>query len=315
MTSSRAWLPPAATVLTLLLAWLAGRGPGSWSLLGGLALPLLAWFVGYAVLVRWTAALAAGLGLVLAGWPEGVAVAGYVLAGLVVGTTLRWRWRLLTVLALGALCLVPGFFLGLGGASVPVVFEAWGETLREQHTAGLPEGLSEAERVAAQADFEEALAGTLDLQRRLWPVLLALGLVIQVAVALLAGWVLASLAQQQVLELQLGSFVTWRAPFATVWCLIGGLALALAPLTGFWNSLGWNLVLAAALLLAIQGLAVLAWLVRRLLPPLGRTLFWVMGALFFAPVLCGSGALVGLADQWWDLRRSRRSPGEDADEI
>lgn len=327
MTSSRTWLPVAAVAFTVLLVWLARHGTGSWALTGGLLLPLLVPAVWAAVgllpvapqrlLPR--AGLGAGLGLMAAGWPAGLAVLGYVAAGLVVGVAWRWRWRALTVLALGAACLVPGFFLGLDGASVPATFEAWGEELREQHAAGLPDDLPAGEREAALTALDERLAGTLALQRRLWPSLVAAGLLGQSALVLALGWLVAQLLGARPPGLVAGSFLAWRAPFATVWCLIGGLALSLAPLAGqdgagrAWNDIGWNLVLGAALLLAVQGLAVQAWLVRRLLPPFGRIAFWVLGALFFAPVIVGSGALVGLADQWWNLRRLRRPSGTDPD--
>jgi hypothetical protein len=70
-------------------------------------------------------------------------------------------------------------------------------------------------------------------------------------------------------------------------------------------------VVVAAVFLVLQGLGVQAWLVSRVLPPAGQIVFWVLGTLFFAPALIGGGALIGLADQWMDLRRLRRPPHDD----
>lgn len=322
MTSGRTRLPVVAAVATVALAGIAARGGPSVSVSVCLVMPLLvpAFWTGVALterrhgLARQASLAAVVLGLVAAGVSAGLVVAVHVLAGNVVGTLWRRRGQALLVVLAGALCLAPGFWIGLDGQSVPELFATWGEVLRENHAAGLPEDLPASERAAAVAAFEAGLAGTLEVQQRLWPSLVAFGLVVQAALILVAGRLLARLGGGEAPGPARLPFVTWRAPFATVWLLIGGLAASLSPVGRGLNDLGWNLVLASSVLLAIQGMAVLAWFGRRVLPPPVRGLFWIVGIGFFAPVLVGSGLLVALADQWWDLRRLRRPPNQDVEQ-
>lgn len=319
MTSDRTRLPLVAAVCTVALAWLVGRGDTGESVAASLAMPLVVpalWTAAGLALAQWrqalpAAAVAAVGGSWLATGMHAALVVGLQAAGLAGGSMWRRGWRPLTVAGLCALCLVPGVFIGLAGTTVPAAFEAVVDDLREQYADGLPADMSVAERTAALSAFDDALAGTVAMQRRLWPSLLALGLLLQAAVFLAVGGAVARVSGHRPPATPWRSFVTWRAPFWCVWCLIVGLILGLTPLGGIGLSAladaGWNLVLAAAILLAGQGVAVQAWLGQRLLPPAGQALLWVLGALFLAPVVVGSGALIGLADQWWDLRRLRRS--------
>ncbi|HOX25244.1 MAG TPA: DUF2232 domain-containing protein [Candidatus Krumholzibacteria bacterium] len=314
-TSSRfGWLPPAV-VVTVGAAWLAGRDQDVGAVAGGLvasfAVPALwtaVWFGGRDPRrIAAVAALAVGASGLLGGWLLGAVVGGFVAAGLVGGWAQGRRWPWLSVWCLAALCLVPGFLLELGGTPLPEATAELAAQWRQEFESDLPAGLSDAERTAALVRLDDTLAAVTAMQRRFWPSLVAIGLLAQAAVAVHLGWALARLADRRVARPARGSFVTWRAPFVTVWVLIGSLALGLVG-AGAVALVGWNLVLLIALLLAAQGLAVQAWLVRLAVPPLGQTLFWVLGALFFAPVMVGGGTLIGLADQWWDLRRLRRPP-------
>jgi len=313
MTSSRSWPPVAATVATAGLAWLVGRGSETGALAGGLGAPFLIPAVWVAAVlatrarraVMATALIGAGAAVLVAGWPAGGTLAGFVAAGLVGGWALGRGVRVVPCVGLTALCLVPGYVLDLAGMPPPAATEALGAAWREQYATDLPAELPAAERTAALAAFDDMLAAALAIQRRFWPSLVAAGLVVVAGLALGLGWGLARLCGADAARPRLGSFATWRAPFASVWLLIGGLALGLSGL-GAAALVGWNVVLTVAVLLAVQGLAVQAWLIRRVLAPAGQTIFWVFGTLFLAPVLVGGGALVGLVDQWWDLRRLRR---------
>ncbi len=316
MTSGRTWLLATAVGATVLLAWFGGRGGAGFALYGGLAAPVLvpaAWAAARLAIspappLLYAAGFAGVAALWLGGsWPQGLTVAGFVLGGLAGAWAWRLGWGAWRVLAVCLACLAPGFFFALGGVSLPEAFAEMGEELRAQYVAALPSDMPEGERAAALAGFDETLAGSLQLQRRLWPSLVALGLAVQAVLYLGLGWGLARLAGVAVPSPVRTPFARWRAPFASVWLLIGGLGWSLiGPRQS--GDLGWNLVLVASLVLAVQGVAVQAWLVQRLLPPAGRIVFWVAGAVFLAPVLLASGGLVGLADQWWDLRRLRRPP-------
>jgi uncharacterized protein YybS (DUF2232 family) len=153
----------------------------------------------------------------------------------------------------------------------------------------------------------------LAMQRRFWPGMVVIGLLGQAAVALGLGWLLARLAVAGPPLPARRRWEQWRAPFLSVWGLIGGLAAVISG-SGFLAMIGWNLVLLAGMLLVLQGLAVQSWLMRRLLPPVPRVLFWILGAMFLAPVMLGGGLLIGLADQWMNLRRERHPDASNDDD-
>ncbi len=173
--------------------------------------------------------------------------------------------------------------------------------------------LSEADRQAALAEFDELAERMLAWQRRFWPSLVVIGLVSQAAPGPGPG---------------LGAGAAGHGPAAAaVGAPVGRMASAVhqrldadrRPRGGRQRgSVPGDDRLesgpAAGLLLAVQGLAVQTWLVRRVLPPVVRVMFWVVGALFLAPALMGGGVLIGLADQWMDLRRDRAVAPDSDDE-
>ena len=206
--------------------------------------------------------------------------------------------------------LIPGLVLDLGGTSYPDAVAEANDELRLQIEAGPLAEMEPDEQATTRAAMDEIFDGTLTVVRRFWPALLAGGFMIQAALFLVFGRGLARLIDATIPRPTAWSFHRWRAPFASVWVLIGGLALSLVG-SGQAAMIGWNVVLAAAVLLMVQGLAVQFWLVRLALPLAGQILFWVVGAMLFAPVMVGGGALVGLVDQWWDLRRLQRPDATD----
>ncbi|MEZ4388491.1 MAG: DUF2232 domain-containing protein [Candidatus Krumholzibacteriia bacterium] len=314
MTSARAVLGVAVLVTVGLLAGL-GRGSAMAAayagLVGNLVVPAL-WSA--AVMIRprrrevaTAVGLAAVLLLALAGWRDGTVGGCFVVAGVAGGWALRRGWRVLPILGVVASLLAPVMILELGGTSLVEATEALNVENRRAFDENLPAGLSASDREAALAEFDAVAGRMLAVQRRLWPGLVVIGLMSQAALALSLGWLIARLVVPRPPRPALRRWEDWRAPFFSVWTLIGGLA---AVVTGNPSLVmaGWNLVLLAGLLLAVQGLAVQSWLVRRLLPPTLRALFWILGALFLAPLLVGGGVLIGLADQWLNLRRSH-DPG------
>ncbi len=320
MTSSRNLLAVAVVVTSgLMAATRVGVVPLAVTagVIGNIAIPAV-WAASSMTIRRAAlpAATAAGTVLVLMallGWRDGVSGGSHMLAGLVGGWALGLGWRVLPMLVVMALALVPVIYVELEGVSV---IEATGELNAENRRVfaeGLPAGLSESERAAALADFDEMSAAVFEVQRRLWPAVLLIGLMIQAAVALAVGWLVVRLVHGAAPRPAMRPWEAWRAPFVSVWMLIGGLAAAITRVQAL-ETMGWSLALLAGLLLGIQGLALQTWFVRRLLSPVGRTLYWVLGALFFAPVLLGGGAVLGLVDQWRDLRLASGLDGSGEDE-
>lgn len=320
MTSSRIWPVIAAASVMVVLAMIAGHRDGGLADVGlgsvSLVLPAL-WCAAMLVsrdprTVGAALLIAVGIAIVLNDTVSGMVLGIHALAGAVGGWTLGRRWPVLPALALVAGTLIPGLVLDLGETSYPdAVAEANDELRRQLETGPLAE-MEPEDQAATRAVMDDALDGTLTVVRRFWPALLAGGFMIQAALFLVCGRGLARLIDPTVPRPTAGSFHRWRAPFASVWVLIGGLALSLVG-SGGAAMIGWNVVLAAALLLMVQGLAVQHWLIRQALPPAGQILFWVVGVALFAPVMIGGGALVGLVDQWWDLRRLQRPDKTDDD--
>jgi hypothetical protein len=74
---------------------------------------------------------------------------------------------------------------------------------------------------------------------------------------------------------------------------------------------GLNLALLAATILSVQGIAVQFHVTSRILSKMGRLFYWLAMGFFFAPLILVSGAVLGLVDQWVDLRRPRLGSGDD----
>jgi MFS family permease len=263
--------------------------------------------------LQWKA-IAAGIALALSGLVAGgtlaMGLAVQSAAGLAGGLLLARQWRWLPLVAVVSAVLAPGVALSLGGASFADLAAEQVALWREQYLVQLPPDLSEADRAATLARFDDLTAGYQTVMRRLWPSLVLIGLAGQAAILLALGWGLARMTGTAPPRRPAEPLVAWKAPFGAVWVLIGGLALSLAGRGGVAD-LGWNLVTVAGALVTLQGFAVEAWTIRRVLPPAAQTMFWVVGAFFFAPILVSAGALLGLADQWMDLRRLRRQPDDN----
>jgi hypothetical protein len=93
----------------------------------------------------------------------------------------------------------------------------------------------------------------------------------------------------------------WGIPFHLVWVTIGGGLLILSSLDPL-KSIGVNVVLAMAFVHLLQGVAVVAFLLRKKGAP--RFLRWlVFGAIFLQHFFTAATAAIGLFDVWFDFRR------------
>ena len=177
----------------------------------------------------------------------------------------------------------------------------------EQGLAAQPDA---ATRQAALATYQSSLDSFMALMRLIWPGLLLLGLTFQAAVVLLLVRLSARYLRPAVELRGLPPFHRWEVPFYLVWVLAAGLALVAAR-AGVFYQIGINLILIAASLLSIQGLAVQINLVGRVALPWLRVLFWAIAGVFFAPLVLAAAVLLGLFDQWLDLRKLHNVPVDD----
>jgi len=318
MTSSRNLLLVAAVLATVGLALLAGSDETVAVVTAGLTIWLLVpglWSAAALVNSDWRRlATAAAVAVVMSGlacdWLIGAILGSLALAGLVAAWATVYRWRALPLVAVTMLALIPSMALPLAGISFTEAVTEQVALGREWYVEQMPADISAGDRTAVLSAFDDASESYLALVDRFWPSLVMAWLACQTALFLGLGWGLARLVDRGVPRPVLTPLAIWQAPFASIWVLVGGLMLSLVG-GGAAAKVGWNLVAVSGTLLVFQGLGVQVWLVRRVMSPLGQTVYWVLGALVFSLVLIGVGALFGLADQWLDLRRLRRPPTND----
>ncbi len=300
----------------------ASRQTGS--LLAVLALPLplfLSVLWGWAMLAlqprRWVP-LAAAVALAAAGlWEHGPMLwqaASNMAAGLVAGWALQKRLRPDAALVLCAGLLVPMVAVGLREMPVSDQMAMLRQDMSSMMEARVPAAADEAQREKALALEMKKFDAALHAAAKVYPLMMALGLLTQAALILGLVWFSARLTGGLTQGWKFGSFSRLRLPFYTVWLLIAGLGLLLTraePLL----SVGLNLALLAALVLSVQGVAVQVAVMGRMLSPLGRFLFWFVMGVFFAPLVLASGVLLGLADQWLDFRGLDRPVIDDDEKV
>jgi hypothetical protein len=176
------------------------------------------------------------------------------------------------------------------------------EQARTALAASLPADLEPAEREATLSEYGRRLDEIVSVAVAVWPGCLALGLTAVAAVLLGVVAFAGRLVTGRRIGSPLASFARWRLPFYLVWLLAGGLALTATRIEPLTNA-GINIVLYGAVLLAVQGVAVQAHVVARAIGPRWQIVYWVAAGLFFAPLVLASGVLLGLVDQWFDVRR------------
>ncbi len=309
----------------LIIQAAAGGGPTDQNAAGimvVLALPLplfLSVIWGWALMalrpMRWVLMVAAGTilgGALMQPGPMIWQVSGNIGAGLIAGWALQRRLRLDLALALCALVLTP--VVAWTVKEVPVADQL--ALLRQDMTsvleARIPASADDAQRAAALANEKHRLDVALDAGAKIYPMLIALGLLAQGGLIIGLVWFSARLTGGITSGSRFGSFSRLRLPFYLVWLLIAGVGMVLVR-TEPWSTIGLNLTLLAGLVMSVHGLAVQVAVVGRIFSPAGRLVFWMVMGVFFAPLVMASGVLLGLADQWLDFRGLDR-PAVDEDE-
>ena len=320
MTVSRAAIPAcvaAATVGATAFLVLTGDEAGTITILLGLV-PItvsVAWGLSYLVsgsLQRHVIAAGGTLLVSLAITTAGAALtmSCYVISGVILGWSLLRNWR--PDAALG-LALIP-----LIAVAVWVMVQWPSDQLLEEFNAelirtlrdNLPGSGNEASQQALVGEYERIIGTFTRIMRTVWPGTVFIGLLAHVGmVFLLVRW-LAKVVRRDLILLPVLPFHQWRVPFYLVWLLAISLVFILAR-AGILPRIGLNLVLVAAVLFSVQGLAVQVNLLSRVFPPWARILFWATAALFFAPVILFVSVFLGLVDQWLDLRRITGAMGPD----
>ncbi len=278
-------LPVAVTAVWV---WAALTAPGAARLLGA-------------------AALALGAAVVLGSPAAALALAAWTAGGLAAGRALRRGRRLDAVLALAVL---PAAWMTLvaGGAAAEQVLEESGRRTAAMFERHLPAGGSPDGQEAALAEARAGAEAALKVMRRLWPALVALSLLGQGIVAVSVGRWLACRGGGGGAAPAWTVPREWRLPFYVVWVLVAGLALVAVRAEPAARA-GVNLIVVAAALCAVQGLAVMAGLLHRAAPPWLQAVLGLVALLLMAPLLVPAAALLGLMDQWLDFRRLAAAGG------
>jgi len=321
--------PLAALLVTLTLTWLmsllASGADGS-NAISGLALLILmpapmvvAVIWGGAVLTgrpHRLAPVAAAIWLIVSWFlvPHDFIfqMVGYVVAGLLAGLALGMRWRLdVSVLAVAfALCPI----LLWTSLQVPVADQLglYSDEMLKALEKNLPADASEAQRTRALAEERRKLDQITALAAKVYPSVLGVGVLGQAGIILSLLWLVIRALGMAPHRWRVPPFSRWRVPFYVVWVLVAGLGLLVTRLPWLANA-GLNLVLLAAGILSVQGTAVQFFVTGRLMSGPGRMIYWLVMGFFFAPLVMASGVVLGLVDQWWDIRRLDRVAGTDDD--
>lgn len=312
-----AFMSPLAALVTLATAWVLAQvgadaatdGPstGIWLLLA-LPAPLVvavAW--GRAAMaepkaLRLVAALAGWLvaGHLLVAAAETWQMTANVAAGLVAGLAWRRGWRPDVAVLGTAAMLAPLVIWAAVQMPVREQMAAIGDQSLKVLEQQAPPGTDPAELAKAREIGRQRMAALTDLATRLYPSVIGVGLLGQAVVILLLSRLAGRRFAPPREGRRLPPFAQWRLPFYVVWALVVGIGLMLtrrAPLA----DAGLNLTVLAATFLSVQGLAVQYHLSRRFLPPVALVIYWTLMGLAFVPLVVTS-VLLGLADQWRDLR-------------
>lgn len=196
--------------------------------------------------------------------------------------------------------------LAIGAVLAPTAVGSWEAALER----GLAVGGEQAIERYRLLGMDEATLRTLEGVTaeaagwlvRLWPALVALTLWLGawLAYRLLGRWgrVTAPLGRR----LRRRPFVRFRLSEPVVWALIAGLAAMWVPLE-MVRRVAANVLVIAAILCALQGLAVGAWWLNRRGMGVGaRFLLVVVMLVFLPPVVLVGAVLLGLAEHWLALR-------------
>ncbi len=318
--------PVVALLVTLLLTWLMAALTGGTDAVSGLVL-LILMPAPLVVAVLWGGALLIGrphrlaplaaLAWLAAGWfmvPHDFVyqLAGYVVAGLLAGLAMGMRWRLDATVLIIAAALCP--ILLWTAIQVPVTeqLELYSDEMLKALEQNLPANASEEQRTKALAEEKRKLDQITALAAKVYPSVLGVGVLGQAGIILALVWLAIRALGMAPHRWRVPPFSRWRVPFYVVWVLVLGLGLLVTRLPWLANA-GLNLVLLAAGVLSVQGTAVQFFVTGRMMSGPGRVIYWLVMGFFFAPLVLASGVVLGLVDQWWDIRRLD-SDAEQADD-
>lgn len=320
------YLPPLAALAVTLLAGglFALAAFGGESVPAILILPLLvappvvsaAWGVALVMgrprrLTMAASALVVIAGMVALPGDNGWSMAGNIAAGLFAGFAIGRGWRMDRGLLGVALILLPALVWALTLMSPAEMFADLESQLLEIIEQGLPAGASDADRTRVMEDQARYLGEFVGRMLLVYPWMLGLGLLGQAGIILgLTGWGIRRLGVAWP-GWGLPPFTRWRLPFYLVWVMVAGIVLYLSRIS-WLGTAGLNLALLAASVIALQGLAIQFWVTGRLMSPQGplgrmgpplQVAYWVIAGVFLALVILASSLVLGLADQWMDIRR------------
>ncbi len=298
-----------ATIGATAVVARTGDGIGLGSLLLGLVPLVVPTIWSISMLVggephRQLLAAGAALLVIAALSPGGVALTmvSYMASGLLLGWGLQQRWRPDVVLGLALLPLAVIAIWALAHWPGEQALSDFGTELTKTMREGLPAGSDETARQALLTEYERFISMSMRILASIWPAMVLLGLMSHTClVYLMARWIVRSLDKELHLR-PLPPFHSWEVPFYLVWVLACGLVLIILRV-GLLPRIGLNIVVVASFFFSVHGLAVQVNLLGRVLPPWLRILFWTAAAFFFAPLIMASSALLGLFDQWMNLRR------------
>jgi hypothetical protein len=240
-------------------------------------------------------------------------LAGNVAAGLAAGLALGLRWRLDGALVAVAVALLPMILWAVAEVPVQEQLQMVSQEMLSVLEENLPPGATQDQRVLALEEETRNLEKMSALAARIYPFVIGVGLLGQGGLILALVWFAVRRLNVAVAGWSLPPFSRWRLPFYLVWTLVVGLGLMLTR-TPYLAAAGLNLALLAACVLSVQGVAVQFHVTSRILSKMGRLFYWLVMGIFFAPLVLISGVVLGLVDQWADLRRLQVTPG-DEDEV
>jgi hypothetical protein len=227
---------------------------------------------------------------------------GHVTAGLLGGLALGRHWRLDAAVLAVALALSP--ILVWTSVHVPPAeqVEVFRTEMLKTVEQNLPAGADADQKARALAEQDKQMERIGDLAARIYPFVLGIGVLGQAGIILSVLWLVIRSLGMAPTGWRLPPFTRWRVPFYVVWVLAAGLGL-LVTRHAVLARAGLNLALLAACVLGVQGLAVQFQVTGRMMSRLGRVIYWSLMGIFFAPLALASGVVLGLVDQWWDIRR------------
>jgi len=319
-------IPLAACAATLLAAWLTGMVLGNAETTGAIStvalvvvlpIPLFVAAMWGAALMfgrPWYVAVPAAVAWYAASWllvPHEIVwqLLGHVVAGLLGGFAWMSRWRFDAALLTVALALTPLVVWSAAEAPMQEQLQVYGDEMVKALESKLPTNADVDQRVQAMAAEKEKMDRIVAIVVKVFPSLLALGVLGQAAIVLAILRLVIRARGWRGSPWHLPPFSRWQVPFYLVWLLVVGLGLLLTRQPG-WANAGLNVVILSAAILSVQGMAVQFFVTGRGMSRLVRAIYWTVMGTFFAPLVIVSSVVVGLIDQWWDIRRlDQVSPG------